>query len=202
MRDGGHLLFTGKSGRRAADGSAHAEPLLQAWRGSPAGDAIGHVVEDGGSCLHIPEGPWTPDIVPIVGIPQEMPIFPRLEEDPFGQQFLRELEQLAGPPLLTTDAPWFVRVRAWLPQTSDALVVHWINYRQDEDAVIEIPIPVGPLQAACRVPEGFAIERVEWRYPEMKEAVMLECETSGNDVRFVIPSLVVYGMSMLHLRRR
>jgi len=202
VRDGGHLVFTGKSGRRDADGSLHKEPLLQTWRRSPTGGSIGHVEGDGsGSSMHIPDGPWAPQTLPIEGIPQEMPIFPRLEDDDFGQRFLIELEALAGPPRLVTDAPWFVRVRAWRPQTVDAVAVHWINYQQDEEAALEIPIPIGPLQAECEIPDGFEVERVEWRYPEMREAVVLEHEMSGSSVRFAVPRLIVYGMSALHLRR-
>jgi len=94
-----------------------------------------------------------------------------------------------------------VRVRAWRPQTVDAVAVHWINYQQDEEAALEIPIPIGPLQAECEIPDGFEVERVEWRYPEMREAVVLEHEMSGSSVRFAVPRLIVYGMSALHLRR-
>ena len=63
-----------------------------------------------------------------------MPIYPMLAEDGFGQRFLAELEQFVGGSWLVTDAPWYVRVRAWRPQTGAALVVHWINYLQDEEA--------------------------------------------------------------------
>lgn len=202
VRQGGHLVFTGKCGRRDADGLTRKQPFLQAWRISPTGESIGHVASDGnGSYMHIPDGPWTPQTTPIKGIPQEMPIFPKLEDDEFGQRFLKEFKQLAGPPRLVTDAPWFVRVRAWRPHNVDALVIHWINYRQDEEAVIEIPLPVGPLQAECEIPDGYQVERVEWHYPEMRESIVLEHEMNGSTVGFTIPRLIVYGMSVLYLRR-
>ena len=199
--DGGHLVFTGKCGRRDVDGTLRAEPLLQAWRHSPDAQSIGYVEGNGsGGSMHIPDGPWTPQTLPIKGIPQEMPVFPKLEDDDFGRRFLVELEQFIGRPWLVTDAPWFVRVRAWRPHEVDALVIHWINYQQDEDAVIEIPLPVGPLQADCEIPEGYQAERVEWHYPEMREAVVLEHETRGGNIHFTIPRLIVYGMSVLYLR--
>ena len=194
---GGRLVFTGNSGRLDVDGSPREEPLLQALRASPADGSIGGVAA---GAMHIPDGPWAPETVPIKGIPQEMPIYPRLEEDPFGQRFLRELEEFVGRPRLVTDAPWFVRVRAWRPRDVDAVVIHWINYRQDEEAAIEIPLPVGPLQAECEVPAGFRVERVEWRYPEMREPLLLEHQESGSAVRFMIPRLIAYGMSVLHLQ--
>ena len=110
------------------DGSPHTTPLLQGLRQAPTGESIGHVEESGsGSSMYIPDGPWTPQIVPIKGISQEMPIFPKLEDDDFGQSFLKELEEFAGRPRLVTDAPLFVRVRAWRPQEVDAVVIHWIN---------------------------------------------------------------------------
>ena len=166
VRAGGSLVFTGNTGRRDTDGSAHEEPLLQAWRGAPAVGSIAAPVESGrGRMMHIPTGPWRPRMVLIKGLDAEMPINPRFEDDTFGQQFLTELEQLVGGPRLVTDAPWFVRVRAWRPHTVDALVLHWINYRQDEEAAIEIPIPIGPLQAECEVPDGFQVERVLLRSP-------------------------------------
>lgn len=204
--DGGHLVFTGNSGHRDVDGVSYDEPLLQAWRTSPSGESIGSVETNGtGGSMHIPDGPWVPETMPIKGIPQEMPIFPMLEEDDFGQRFLVELEQFIGQPWLVTDAPWFVRVRAWRPHDVDAVVIHWINYRQDEEAVIEIPLPVGPLQAECEIPDGFSVDRVEWHYPEMREPVVLEQDvherqSGATTVRFIIPALIVYGMSVLCLR--
>ena len=128
-----------------------------------------------------------------------MPAYPRLQDDAFGQRFLVELQEFLGRPRLVTDAPWFVRVRAWRPRAVDAVVIHWINYRQDEEAAIEVPLPVGPIMAECEVPEDFRVERVEWRHPEMREPVVLEHEESGSTVRFTIPTLIVHGMSVLHL---
>jgi hypothetical protein len=85
------------------------------------------------------------------------------------------------------------------------VVIHWINYRQDEEAVIEIPLSVGPLQAECEIPDGFSVDRVEWHYPEMREPVVLEQDvrerqSGATTVRFIIPALIVYGMSVLYLR--
>jgi hypothetical protein len=200
VREGGLLIFTANSGHHDLDGSTHADPLFPELRKTPSEGSIGHVAGNGnGGSMYIPDGPWTPQIMPIKGLSQEMPIFPMLENDDFGQRFLKELTQFAGRPRLVTDAPWFVRVRAWRPQQVDALVIHWINYQQDEEAAIEIPIPVGPMQAECEVPVGFQVERVEWHYPEMREPVVLEHEARGPIVHFTIPRLIVYGMSVIHM---
>jgi len=130
----------------------------------------------------------------------EMPVYSRLGDDAFGRGFLEELGRLNSGWMLQTDAPWFVRVRAWRPARERALVLHWINYLQDEKAAIEIPLPVGPLQVACRLPAGVLAERLEWRYPEMAAPEVLEHTAEAAVVRFSIPRLIVYGMSVLWLR--
>jgi len=40
----------------------------------------------------------------------------------------------------------------------------------------------------------------EWRYPEMREPVILEHETGESGARSAIPRLIACGMSVLHLR--
>ena len=93
-----------------------------------------------------------------------------------------------------------MRVRAWHALEDKALVLHWINYRQVEDSVIEIPIPIGPLQVELALPAAAEVERVEWRYPEMKAPFELEFRLEGNSLHFSIPRLIVYGMSVIRLR--
>ena len=94
--------------------------------------------------------------------------------------------------------PWFVRVRAWLPQDESAVVIHWINYRQDEDAAIEVPLPVEPFQVQCALPAGRCVERVEWRYPEMRQPIELEHAVVDGQIRFTVPGLIAYGISIVH----
>ena len=201
VRSGGVLVYTGGTGRLDVDGSPHAEPLLPKKRVAPDTGAIGGTADGGkGRTLYIPSGPWHPEKVMLDGLDAEMPIHPRIDVDDFGQQFLREFGEVVGEPWLITDAPWHVRVRAWRPDTVETLVVHWINYLQAEEPVVETPIPVGPIEAECRVPDGFQVNRVEWHYPEMKEAVTLEHEASAAGVTFSIPRLIVYGMSIVYLR--
>ena len=198
---GGLLIFTDKTGNRAADGKPYDPALLQSWRQAPETGSIGSLTpHHNGTSWYLPKGPWTPHKERIQGLNTEMPIHPKLADDPFGQQFLQELGRLVDTPQLVTDAPWFVRVRAWRPTTVDALVVHWINYRQDESAAIEIPLPLGPIQASCRLPDGFQLERVGWHYPEMREPLELEYTVNDGQVQFSIPRLIVYGMSILYLR--
>ncbi len=91
-----------------------------------------------------------------------------------------------------------MRVRAWMPAGESALVLHWVNYHQDEDAEVEVPWPEGPLQVRCALPATRAVERVEWLYPEMGSAQTLEHTESEGLVSFAIPQLIVYGMSVIH----
>ncbi|MBI4552146.1 MAG: hypothetical protein HY710_07770, partial [Candidatus Latescibacteria bacterium] len=79
------------------------------------------------------------------------------------------------------------------------LVLHWVNYHQDEASQIEVPIPTGPIQVTCSIPADLRVERVEWLYPEMSAPTVLAHETDGQQVRFEIPSVIVYGLSVVHL---
>ena len=150
---------------------------------------------------YVPSRPWGPDLVKLD--PQqpnsaEWPVYPPLPQDPHGRQFLQNLEALLGGARLRTDAPWFVRMRAWLPQQRQALVLHRVNYRQVEDSDIEVPLPVGPLAVELEAPA--AVERLEWIYPERQPAQLLPFEATGSRARFTVPQLIVYGMSVLYLK--
>ena len=181
---GGKLAFTEDTGKHQLDGELYPEELLSDWQSQ----------ED---MYSIPKGNWEPDSVEVRGA--QLPIYPSLEHDAFGQDFLRNLEELLEDAYLETDAPWFVRVRAWAPEGHTTLVLHWVNYRQDEEADIETPQPTGSFQVDCKVPEGYVVQKVEWVYPEKKEPAILSHETFEGRIRFTIPSVIVYGLSVLHL---
>jgi len=202
VEEGGRLVFTGATGTCQIDGQPYLESPLAGWQiGLARGTYTGRVAEGRGVVLYIPEGPWAPDQVEIED-GTRLPVYPPLERDPFGQAVLTDLKDLLEEPFLETDAPWFVRVSAWRPSQCEALVLHWVNYRQDEESSIEVPSPVGPLRVECAVPSGCEVERVEWLYPEMRQPAVLEHTTDGDRIRFTIPSLIVYGLSVLHLKSR
>ena len=75
----------------------------------------------------------------------------------------------------------------------------WINYLQDERAVAETPIPIGPIQVEVRLRQGETIEAIDWRYPEMKAPEDVEFEATADGVRFCIRRLIVHGMAVLRL---
>lgn len=196
VEKGGKLVFTGDTGKYQLDGQPHPEGLLAEWE-LAAANRKG--TEPAGVC-YVAEGHWEPDSVEVrTGV--HLQVYPSLEDDSFGQNLLRTLEDLLGEVYLETDAPWFVRVRAWRPEAHEALVLHWVNYQQDEEADIEIPQPIGPVQVECIVPEGYVVQKVEWLYPEKGESVTLHYETAKQRIRFTIPSVIVYGLSVLHLRK-
>ena len=181
--DGGRLVLAGENGTLDPQGRPRPEPLAEI-----AGERV----------LRLPEGPWAPEEREVQeGV--RLSVYPPLEEDAFGQGFLGGLEELLGGSWLHTDAPWFVRVRAWRPEGQPVVVLHWVNYRQDEETVIEVPCPVGPIQVECAVPQGKRVGRVEWLYPEMRELAVLPHEAVDGRVRFAIPRLIAYGLSVLHM---
>ena len=62
------------------------------------------------------------------------------------------------------------------------------------------PIPTGPIRVDLLLADGGTVDRVEWRYPEMKNPLELDHEITDGRVRFQIPRLIVYGMSVIHLK--
>lgn len=198
--EGGTVVLTEETGIWQPDGRPHDKPLFADWQ-TPPKRAWGAVVPAGaGRAFFIPDTSWQPaQIEARPGL--TLPLYPLREHDRYGQVFLKKLQRLLGGWTLRTDAPWYVRVRAWRPERRDALTLHWVNYRQDEVSAIEVPIPTGPIQADCRIPAGFAVDRVEWRYPEMREPVVLPHRIRGDRVRFTVPGVIVYGLSVVYLRR-
>ena len=196
VEQGGKLVFTGDTGKYQLDGQPYPESLFTDWELTVENRE--GVKSEG--VYYVAEGEWVPDSVE-VRTDVQLPVYPLLENDSFGQDFLRNLEYLLGEVYLETDAPWFVRVRAWLPAEHEALVLHWVNYRQDEEADIETPQPTGPIQVECKVPEGYSVHKVEWLYPEKSDSVPVHHDTCGERIHFTIPSVIVYGLSVLHLRK-
>ena len=187
---GGKLVFTGDTGKYQLDGQLYPESLLADWELTTTAPE--------GVC-YVAEGQWNANSAEVRGA--QLLVYPFIENDPFGQTFLRDLDDLLGKAYLETDAPWFVRVRAWRPEGHEALVLHWVNYRQDEDADIEVPQPTGAVQVKCQIPDGYEVQKVEWLYPEKGDSVTLHHETVGEQIHFTIPSVIVYGLSVLHLRK-
>ena len=199
IKRGGKLVLTGKTGRCGKDGRRHAEDPFADWRPAPPKNELMSSANDG-SVLYLPEVDCELETAKIRP-GTELPVYPPIARDPFGQSFLRELHSLLDRSWLVTDAPWYVRVRSWRPESEPALALHWVNYDQDEDSAIEVPHPTGPLQVECAIPDDCEVEKVEWLYPEMASPVSLEYLQNGMGVRFAVPSLIVYGLSVIHLRK-
>jgi hypothetical protein len=185
---GGGLVVAGATGSLQADGRPRdSDPLFS---------------RSSGSVYRWTSTDWQPQtktIRTLQGDP-EMPVYSRLPDDAGGQQLIAAIEKTCGGYWLRTDAPWSVRTRAWRARDTAAIPVHWINYRQDEAAAIEIPIPVGPIHVDLRLPDDVQLDRIEWRYPEMKEAITLDHAFADGRVTFEIPRLIVYGMSVIRLQ--
>jgi len=61
-----------------------------------------------------------------------------------------------------------------------------------------VPIPVDPFQVRCALPAGRCVERVKWRYPEMRQPIDLEHAVVDGQIRFTVPRLIAYGMSIVY----
>ena len=199
---GGNLVIAGETGSCQNDGRPYEKCLFSDWHTQPFGGAQAGIATHGaGRILPVSDTPWTPERVD-VGNGITLPLYPLRDQDPFGQAFFADLKRLLEYLWLKTDAPWFVRVRAWRPVSCEAVVLHWVNYQQDEASDIEVPRPVGPVWVDCKTPPGYEVDRVEWRYPEMSETTVLSHTISGSQVQFTIPHLIVYGLSVIYLRKK
>jgi hypothetical protein len=186
--NGGQLVVAGATGSLGIGGAARVpDPLF---------------CNSSDSVLIWTSTDWQADLQVIRTLPgePEMPVYSRLSDDVEGQQLIAAMARLCGGFWLQTDAPWSVRTRVWRAQNIAAIPMHWINYRQDEAAAIEIPIPVGPIQAQMRLPADARVDHVEWCYPEMQQAVRLAHDVVDGHILFSIPRLIVHGMSVIHLQ--
>jgi hypothetical protein len=59
---------------------------------------------------------------------------------------------------------------------------------------------MGPIRADLLLPDETSVDRVEWVYPEMKEPLALPHKVVEGRVSFEIPRLIVYGISVIHLK--
>ena len=193
---GGRLVLAGDNGSLREDGRPAEESPFSDW---PT-DGDGPFRIGRGAVLSVPDGPWPPDRVAVAeGV--EVAVYPRLENDDFGRQLLDHLDSLVENRWLRTGAPWHVRVRAWRTEGGERLSLHWVNYRRDEDLDEEVPIPVDGYDVILRLPAGAVAQRVEWLDPETDQARHLDCEREGDEIRFTVPELTVYGIAVVHLRK-
>ena len=187
--NGGRLLVAGATGTQDAEGNQQTpNPLF-----TRSAERI----------YYWESTDWQPEIKKIRTLDgePEMPVYSHLPTAPDGRRLMAILRELCGGFWLETDAPWSVRIRAWRAENTEAIPVHWINYLQDEAPAIETPIPIGPVRANLLLPEQTRVECVEWRYPEMKKPLDLEHEVVEGRVHFEIPRIIVYGMSVIRLKK-
>lgn len=195
---GGVVVLTENVGRHDELGAAHGTDPLSAWRSSE--DGVTTQAVGGGQVVTIPPAEWLPPTKVIHTLPgdPEMPVFERLPNDPLGKAFVSNLTESLDGLWLRSDAAWFVRVRAWCPDNDDdVIVIHWINYLQDEYAVAETPIPIGPIHGRITLQDDRDVSAVEWRYAEMKQVEELTFEQTGRELTLNIPRLIVHGMCVL-----
>jgi hypothetical protein len=187
---GGRLLCSGTTAQLNVDGSTREIPALPP---APGVEWLDDVPVD------LESFELKPDI--------NLPRVPDLGDDAFGQQFLAQVSTLLDNTGPQTDAPWWVRIRAWMPTAGDSVVLHWVNYRQIEDSQIEVPRPTDPLHIHCPLPAASqTVDRVQWLFPEGNEPVALphqitEDSSGGKAVEFTVPRLIVYGLAVIHLQQ-
>lgn len=194
VQRGGCLALTRGTGVLDSSGAARHEPFA-AWDSRWPATGVGEAFAEGeGRVLLLGENSWAPESVEIRP-GTEVPTYPPGDADALGDRVAGALAQLLAPPWLATEAPWFVRVRAW--RTRGALVLHWVNYQRDEEAEVEEPLAVGPFGVEVRLPDGWAGASAAWHTPEKGIAPLPVTPVPGGRVAFSAPRFDVYGIAVL-----
>ncbi|MBQ38674.1 MAG: hypothetical protein CME04_19985 [Gemmatimonadaceae bacterium] len=195
----GQVMLVGDNGTLREDGRSRKESPFADWieQASDAAARIGR-----GQVLSLADGPWEAQRVEVKpGV--EIAVYPTPAEDEFSRELAARIDDLLEGRWLVTDAPWFVRVRAWRTADDRRICVHWINYRQVENLDDEVPLEQGPFQATLRLPTGARVERLQWLDPEDVEGPDdLDFQQDGSEVRFTVYQLIVYGITVVHLKEK
>lgn len=139
-----------------------------------------------------PDDAVTPEITghyrQIISVEAETPLPPRLGSHNF------------------TNIPKTVRVSLSKHPQQNEFALHLVNYNRIEPAEKhsagrgiqdEKPIPVEAIRASLRVPRGTAVRSVEFLTPESSEPIPVEFEVTRENVQFVVPKFLVYGVVRL-----
>jgi hypothetical protein len=191
----GRLVLAGANGTLREDGRQRGDAPFAAW----ASESDGPTRVGRGRVLSLPDGPWVATSVETRdGV--QLKIYPRPGAEGFERRFLDDFEQLVESRWLVTDAPWYVRTRAWRSADGHRIILHWVNYRRVENLDDEVPIPSDPIHVELRLPAAAPADRVVWHDPEMDADRDLDFERDGCEIRFNVPALTVYGLAVVHLR--
>lgn len=194
----GQVILAGENGTMREDGRHRRESPFASWTEDKTGTDTGLARRSRGQVLAVDDGPWAPTEVQVAP-DVRLKVFPRPQDDAFGREFAHQLDTLLDGRWLVTDAPWFVRVRAWSTADETRICLHWLNYRQVENLEDEVPLEQGPFSARLRLPTGARVERVQWLDPEA-EPEELEFNRDGGEVEFVVDQLTIYGIAVVQLK--
>ena len=192
----GQVMLAGDNGTLREDGRARREPPFADWRVSGDEDPLRR---GRGQAMAVEGGAWAAATIEVSpGV--RLKVFPTPDNDSFGRDLMARLDTLLEARWLRTDAPWFVRVRAWSSADSNRICLHWLNYRQVENLDDEVPLEQGPFSARLRLPPGARVERLEWLDPEAAASEDLDFERDGGEIEFTVPRLIIYGIAVVHLK--
>ncbi|HCL31644.1 MAG TPA: hypothetical protein DIC52_24845, partial [Candidatus Latescibacteria bacterium] len=192
----GQVMLVGDNGTLREDGRRRSESPFAEWIAQANGNQVTRVGR--GQVLAIGEGAWTPDRVEVkAGV--EIDVYPMPGVDDFGRELIARIDELVEGRWLLTDAPWFVRVRAWRTEDRTRICLHWLNYRQVENLDDEVPLEQGPFDATLRLPISARAERLEWLDPEIQGSEELDFQRHGAQISFTVPQITIYGIAVVHL---
>ncbi len=193
----GRLVLAGRNGTMDEGGHPRAESAFGAGEGVGASPST--QIHDGGRVLSLHKDDWGTQPVETPG--GQIQVHPTTATDPFAQQFLNDLETLVETRRLRTQAPWTVRVRAWCPaMAEERVVLHWVNYHQEEGVDGESPVLTGSIYVKLLLPPGRLCEEIRWLDPEVDGMTQIDFRQDGPHLEFEVPPVLVYAICVVHLQ--
>ncbi len=103
------------------------------------------------------------------------------------------------------DSPWTVRASAY--QQPGKFLLHLVNYNRAENGpktlrgpAAEVPIPEENISVNLQRRRSQTVTRISLHAPEVKEPESIPFEVVGNQVKFTVPTIRVYGVLEVSLQ--
>jgi hypothetical protein len=191
---GGQVILTESAFRHAAAGiereAAAIEDLIPTGAGAET-----RVVDVGcGRAVYLPSVPRDEEEV----MEGSRLSGPPVAGDAFGAEFLGYVRDYSD--WLMTDAAWSTILHAFTAGSQQKLVVHLVNFGNDESSQEYRPLATEPAQIDLRLPSGAAVQRIYSTSPDGSDDEDLDFRAGESGrVRFRVPPVEVYGVAVIEL---
>jgi len=82
----------------------------------------------------------------------------------------------------------------------ERVVLHWVNYHQEEGVDGESPVLTGSIYVKLLLPPGRLCEEIRWLDPEVDGMTQIDFRQDGPHLEFEVPPVLVYAICVVHLQ--